>query len=99
VAHIGYRVCAGINPFNAPVATLIMKAAPCLATGNTLILKPSEQSPLGSLAIAPLFEAAGFPKGVFQVLTGAGETGALLASHMRIRKVSPTDDPRRQLMY
>ncbi|KAL3444174.1 Aldehyde/histidinol dehydrogenase [Aspergillus insuetus] len=90
VRHEPLGVCAGINPFNAPVATLIMKAAPCLATGNTLILKPSEQSPLGSLAIAPLFEAAGFPKGVFQVLTGAGETGALLASHMRIRKISFT---------
>ncbi|KAJ0413958.1 Aldehyde/histidinol dehydrogenase [Aspergillus carlsbadensis] len=90
VRHEPLGVCAGINPFNAPVATLIMKAAPCLATGNTLILKPSEQSPLGSLAIAPLFEAAGFPKGVFQVLTGAGDTGALLASHMRIRKISFT---------
>jgi acyl-CoA reductase-like NAD-dependent aldehyde dehydrogenase len=64
-----------------------MKAAPCLATGNTLIIKPSEYSPLGSLAIAPLFEKAGFPKGVFQVVTGAGDTGALLAGHMRIRKV------------
>ncbi|OAA65378.1 Aldehyde/histidinol dehydrogenase [Niveomyces insectorum RCEF 264] len=83
-------VCAGINPFNAPVATLIMKAAPCLATGNVFILKPSEQSPLGSLAMGPLFAAAGFPPGVFQVVTGAGETGALLASHMRIRKVSFT---------
>lgn len=80
-------VCVGINPFNAPIATLFMKAAPCLATGNVLILKPSEQSPLGSLAIAPLFEAAGIPKGVFQVLTGAGDTGALLAKHMRVRKV------------
>jgi aldehyde dehydrogenase (NAD+)/retinal dehydrogenase len=98
VSNTEYRVCAGINPFNAPVATLIMKSAPCLATGNTLILKPSEQSPLGSLAIAPLFEAAGFPKGVFQVLTGAGETGALLASHMRIRKVFTTINLRRQLM-
>ncbi|KAJ5085670.1 hypothetical protein N7532_010441 [Penicillium argentinense] len=83
-------VCAGINPFNAPIATLFMKAAPCLATGNVLILKPSEQSPLGSMAIAPLFEAAGFPKGVFQVLTGAGDTGALLAKHMKIRKISFT---------
>lgn len=70
-----------------------MKAAPCLATGNVMILKPSEQSPLGSLAIAPLFEAAGFPKGVFQVLTGAGDTGSLLASHMRIRKVGLISSP------
>ena len=65
-----------------------MKAAPCLATGNVFILKPSEHSPLGSLAIAPLFEVAGFPKGVFQVLIGAGDTGSLLSNHMKIRKVS-----------
>lgn len=65
----------------------IVKAAPCLATGNVLILKPSEKSPFGSLALAPLFAEAGFPKGVIQVLTGDGKTGALLASHMRIRKV------------
>ncbi len=84
------RVCAGICPFNAPVATLIMKAAPCLATGNVIIMKPSEQSPLGSLAIAPLFLAAGFPPGVVQVVTGAGETGELLSSHMRVRKISFT---------
>ncbi|CAL5875033.1 uncharacterized protein PFLUO_LOCUS9336 [Penicillium psychrofluorescens] len=90
VRHEPLGVCAGINPFNAPVATLIMKTAPCLATGNVMILKPSENSPLGSLAIAALFEAAGFPKGVFQVLTGAGTTGALLAEHMRIRKISFT---------
>ncbi|CRG88849.1 hypothetical protein PISL3812_05884 [Talaromyces islandicus] len=90
VRHEPLGVCAGINPFNAPVATLIMKIAPCLATGNTIIIKPSEYSPLGSLAIGPLFEAAGFPKGVFQVVTGAGDTGALLAAHMRIRKISFT---------
>lgn len=53
-----------------------------------MIVKPSEKSPFGSLAIAPLFEAAGFPRGVVQVLTGDGTTGALLASHMRVRKVS-----------
>lgn len=83
-------VCAAINPFNAPVACMIFKAAPALATGNVLIVKPSEKTPLGSLALAPLFEQAGFPKGCIQVITGAGETGALLSSHMRIRKVSFT---------
>lgn len=67
-----------------------MKAAPSLATGNVLIVKPSEKTPLGSLAIGPLFEKAGFPKGVVQILTGGGETGALLSSHMRIRKISFT---------
>jgi acyl-CoA reductase-like NAD-dependent aldehyde dehydrogenase len=69
------------------VASFFIKAAPCLATGNVLIVKPSEKSPLGSLAVAPLFEEAGFPPGVVQVLPGDGSTGALLARHMRIRKV------------
>lgn len=65
----------------------MLKAAPCLATGNVLIVKPSEKSPLGSLAVAALFEEAGFPKGVIQVMSGDGTTGALLAKHMRVRKV------------
>ncbi|KAL6821652.1 aldehyde dehydrogenase [Trichoderma sp. SZMC 28015] len=77
-------VCVAINPYNSPVASLFIKAAPCLATGNVLIVKPSEKSPLGSLAVAPLFEEAGFPPGVVQVLPGDGKTGALLAEHMRI---------------
>lgn len=83
-------VCAAINPFNAPVPTLFLKAAPALATGNVLIIKPSEKTPLGTLAVAPLFEKAGFPPGVIQVLPGDGSTGALLAEHMRIRKISFT---------
>lgn len=70
------------------MASIFLKAAPCLATGNVLIVKPSEKGPLGSLAIAPLFEEAGFPGGVFQVVSGDGRTGGLLAEHMRIRKVS-----------
>lgn len=83
-------MCAAINPFNAPLATLFLKCAPALATGNVIIVKPSEKTPLGSLAIAPLFTEAGFPPGVIQVVTGAGSTGALLAEHMRIRKISFT---------
>lgn len=55
-----------------------------------MIIKPSEKTPLGALALAPLFEQAGIPKGVVQVVTGDGSTGALLASHMRIRKISFT---------
>lgn len=86
-------VCVAINPYNSPVASLFIKAAPCLATGNVLIVKPSEKSPLGSLAVAALFEQAGFPPGVVQVLTGDGSTGARLASHMRVRKV------RRNIQY
>ena len=90
VRHEPLGVCAAVNPFNASVATLILKAAPCLATGNVLIVKPSEKTPLGSLALGPLFEQAGFPSGVLQVLTGDGSTGALLAEHMKIRKISFT---------
>lgn len=69
---------------------MILKVIPALATGNVIIVKPSEKTPLGSLAIAPLFEKAGIPKGVVQVVTGPGDVGALLASHMRIRKISFT---------
>ncbi|KAH8820228.1 Aldehyde/histidinol dehydrogenase [Xylogone sp. PMI_703] len=83
-------VCVAINPYNSPVASLFIKAAPCLAMGNVLIVKPSEKSPLGSLAVAPLFEEAGFPPGVLQVIPGDGSTGALLAKHMRVRKISFT---------
>ncbi|EXJ66719.1 uncharacterized protein A1O5_09914 [Cladophialophora psammophila CBS 110553] len=90
VRHEPLGVCAAINPFNAPVATFFLKAAPALATGNVMIVKPSEKTPLGSLAVASFFEKAGFPPGVIQVITGPGSTGALLAEHMRIRKVSFT---------
>lgn len=90
VTHEPLGVCAAVNPFNAPVPTMILKVVPAVATGNVIIVKPSEKTPLGSLAIAPLFEKAGFPKGVVQVVTGPGEVGAMLANHMRIRKISFT---------
>lgn len=90
VRHQPLGVCAAINAFNAPVALMLLKLSPCLATGNVMIIKQSEKTPLGALAVAPLFEKAGFPKGVVQVLTGDGSTGDLLASHMRIRKISFT---------
>lgn len=77
-------------PWNGPLATAGFKAAPALATGNCFILKPSEKTPYAALALGQLIEQAGFPPGVFQVLSGDGSTGALLASHMRIRKISFT---------
>jgi acyl-CoA reductase-like NAD-dependent aldehyde dehydrogenase len=67
-----------------------LKAAPALATGNVFILKPSEKTPLMAAALGRLVLEAGFPPGVFQVLTGDGTTGALLASHMQVAKVSFT---------
>lgn len=67
-----------------------MKAGPALATGNTFILKPSEKTPFAALALGTLIKEAGFPPGVFQILTGDGSTGALLASHMKVNKLSFT---------
>ncbi|EXJ92020.1 hypothetical protein A1O3_00570 [Capronia epimyces CBS 606.96] len=83
-------VTCGIVPWNGPLAGIALKAAPALATGNCFILKPSEKTPFAPLALGALIEEAGFPPGVFQILSGDGSTGALLASHMRIRKVSFT---------
>lgn len=88
--HEPLGVTAGIVPWNGPLGTVGLKAAPALATGNCFILKPSEKTPFAALALGPLIRAAGFPPGVFQVLSGDGRTGALLASHMRVRKVSFT---------
>lgn len=83
-------VCAGITPWNGPTGNFALKAAPALAAGNCFILKPSEKTPFAALALGPLIVEAGFPPGVVQILTGDGTTGALLASHMRVRKISFT---------
>ncbi|KAL4876538.1 aldehyde dehydrogenase domain-containing protein [Aspergillus karnatakaensis] len=88
--HEPLGVTAGIVPWNGPLGIIGLKAAPALATGNCFILKPSEKTPFAALALGSLIKAAGFPPGVFQVLSGDGTTGALLAKHMRIRKVSFT---------
>lgn len=90
VSHEPIGVCAGITPWNGALFVLALKAAPALATGNTLILKPPEKSPLSSFFEATRFEKAGFPHGGFQVVTGDGETGSLLSSHMGVQKVSFT---------
>lgn len=83
-------VTAGIAAWNGPMVVACSKAAPALASGNCFILKPSEKTPFAALALGALIKEAGFPPGVFQVLSGDGSTGALLAAHMKIRKVSFT---------
>ncbi|KAB8236160.1 aldehyde dehydrogenase family protein [Aspergillus alliaceus] len=88
--HEPLGVTAGIVPWNGPMGIMGVKAAPALATGNCFILKPSEKTPFSALALGELIREAGFPPGVFQVLSGDGSTGALLARHMKIRKVSFT---------
>jgi aldehyde dehydrogenase (NAD+) len=79
-------VTAGIVPWNGPLGTAALKAAPALATGNCFILKPSEKTPLAALALGPLITEAGFPPGVFQVLSGDGVTCAIISSHMKDQK-------------
>jgi aldehyde dehydrogenase (NAD+) len=83
-------VCAGIAAWNATLLFLCFKVMPAIAAGNTYIFKSSEKSPLGSLAVGELIKKAGFPPGVINIISGPGSTGALLASHMEIKKISYT---------
>lgn len=88
--HVPIGVCAAIMAFNGPIGLAALKAAPCLAAGNTIIIKSSEKTPLSSLYLGKLANEAGFPNGVINFISGDGETGALLASHMGIDKISFT---------
>src|SRR6266566_2510623 len=87
-------VSAGITPWNFPAAMPTRKAAPALAAGNTMVLKPAEQTPLTALAVARLGEEAGLPPGVFSIVTGdeadAPVIGRELTSNPLVRKVGFT---------
>ena len=83
-------VVAAINPWNGPIGMAIWKAAPVLATGCTLIMKPAEQTPLSALRFGELCLEAGIPDGVINVLTGMGAAGAALASHPGVDKIAFT---------
>ncbi|KAM0818191.1 putative Aldehyde dehydrogenase [Seiridium cardinale] len=84
-------VCAQIIPWNFPLAMAAWKLGPALAAGNTLVLKPAEQTPLSILYLASLIPKAGFPPGVINVVNGYGrETGHALASHLDVDKIAFT---------
>ena len=87
-------VTAGITPWNFPSAMLTRKAAPALAAGCTMVLKPAEQTPLSALAVAVLAEEAGLPPGVLRVVTGDAEDapviGGELTSSPLVRKLGFT---------
>jgi aldehyde dehydrogenase (NAD(P)+) len=84
-------VVAQIIPWNFPLAMAAMKLGPALACGNTVILKPSEQSPLSILYLATLIQEAGFPPGVVNILNGLGRVaGACLAGHPGVDMVAFT---------
>lgn len=83
--------CGIIVPWNFPIAITSWKSAPALAMGNTVVLKPAEQTPLTAMRLAELALEAGFPEGVFTVLTGSGaEIGEAIVKHPLIRKVAFT---------
>jgi acyl-CoA reductase-like NAD-dependent aldehyde dehydrogenase len=84
-------VVALMTSFNHPLMILSKSLAPALATGNSVVIKPSEQTPLTTVRLVQLLDRAGIPKGVVNVVNGVGaESGAALASHPAIRKVTFT---------
>jgi betaine-aldehyde dehydrogenase len=84
-------VCGIIVPWNFPIAITSWKSAPALAMGNTVVLKPAEQTPMTALRLAELALEAGIPEGVFTVVTGPGSVaGEAILTHPLIRKVAFT---------
>jgi aldehyde dehydrogenase (NAD+) len=83
-------VAGQIIPWNFPLLMAAWKIAPALACGNTVVLKPAETTPLTALLLAQIIEEAELPPGVVNVVTGAGATGAALASHPGVDKVAFT---------
>ncbi|MEC5409533.1 aldehyde dehydrogenase family protein [Paraburkholderia sp. MPAMCS5] len=88
-------VCALITPWNWPIYQITAKVGPALAAGCTVVLKPSELSPLSALLFAEVISDAGVPAGVFNLVSGTGpEVGTLLASHPQVDMVSITGSTR-----
>ena len=83
-------VCGAVIPWNFPLLMLAWNVAPALAAGNTIVLKPAEYTPLTALLFAELSREAGLPKGVLNIVTGDGETGAALVAHPGIGKIAFT---------
>lgn len=83
-------VVAGIGAWNYPIQIALWKSAPALASGNAMIFKPSEVTPLTALKLAEIYSQAGVPDGVFNVVQGGGDVGAYLTEHPDIAKISFT---------
>ncbi|MGF9798574.1 aldehyde dehydrogenase family protein [Brevibacillus agri] len=87
-------VIGAITPFNFPLNLVAHKVAPAIASGNTIVLKPAEQTPLTSLKLAQLLQDAGLPDGVLNVVTGDGPAlGSVLLQDERVKKISFTGSP------
>jgi len=86
-----YGVVAGILPWNYPLVNAALKVPPALAAGNTIVLKPSVETPLSTVAFAKLCLEAGFPPGAVNVVLGSGSSaGTALVAHPAVRKISFT---------
>ena len=83
-------VAAQVIPWNFPLLMLAWKIAPALACGNTVVLKPAETTPLTALLFAEICQQADLPRGVVNIITGAGETGRALVAHDDVNKVAFT---------
>ncbi|WP_411346926.1 aldehyde dehydrogenase family protein [Paenibacillus sp. WLX2291] len=87
-------VVGAITPFNFPMNLVAHKVGPALAAGNTVVLKPAEQTPLSSLLLAQLLEEAGLPAGALNVVTGDGKTvGDVIVTDDRVKALSFTGSP------
>ncbi|MGB7846819.1 MAG: aldehyde dehydrogenase family protein [Candidatus Acidiferrum sp.] len=90
---MGYQPCGVVGqiiPWNFPLLMLAWKIAPALATGNTVVLKPAEYTPLTALAFAEICIEVGLPKGVVNIVTGDGATGEALVKHNGVDKIAFT---------
>jgi aldehyde dehydrogenase (NAD+) len=88
-------VCGFITPWNWPVNQIMCKVAPAIAAGCTMVLKPSEEAPINAYLIAEIFDAAGVPKGVFNLVNGDGPgVGSAISSHPDVDMVSFTGSTR-----
>lgn len=83
-------VVGQIIPWNFPLLMAAWKLAPALATGNTVVLKPAETTPLTALKLAEIIHESGLPKGVVNIVTGAGDTGAAIVNHPDVDKIAFT---------
>ncbi|RKR02637.1 betaine aldehyde dehydrogenase [Kushneria sinocarnis] len=85
-------VCGAIGAWNYPIQIACWKSAPALATGNAVVFKPSEVTPLTTMLLAEILSEAGLPDGVFNVVHGDGSVGAMLTEHEGIDKISFTGE-------
>ena len=88
--HMAIGPVGQIIPWNFPLLMLSWKVAPALAAGNTVVLKPAEYTPLTALLFAEICSQVGLPPGVFNLVTGPGETGSYLVNHPDLKKIAFT---------